>query len=330
MKRVRIGILGCGRVAEGYHLPALKATTNSQVVSLFDKDPVRMETVAKQFMLNASTSTNLDDVLNDESVDAVLVLTPPQYHAAICEKAIIAGKHVFCEKPFTLTVEEALKIKDCLDMPDKKIQFSIGFNYRYHPFSTTSFSLIQNNILGKLAKIEGFIGSNMENFATKNDWVFNRKNGGGALFETGCHFVDYIAWFGGDPESITAEIKKVKLSVDDYADVSIKFKTGILGHLVVNWVNPEPRRDIKIIGEKGDLVLDFVKNAFFINIWGKGIFKTGPKMVHIPDASSYQLQLQAFVDRILGRSVKLPDVTIFDGIKNVEIISSAYKQANMD
>ena len=132
MARTKIGIIGCGAVADLYHLPALKKAPFFKVLSLCDINADRAEYLKRKYHLdNAMISNDYHEILNYSEVEAILVLTPPKFHEKICSEAATLGKHIFCEKPFTMTLEEANNVARALK--EEQVRFMIGFSYRFAP-----------------------------------------------------------------------------------------------------------------------------------------------------------------------------------------------------
>ena len=106
--KVRIGIIGCGGIARGKHLPALSKLPNVEMVAFCDIIRERAETEAKKYGVpGAKVYEDYKELLEDKTIDVVHVLTPNRSHSFITVDALEAGKHVMCEKPMAINVEEA-------------------------------------------------------------------------------------------------------------------------------------------------------------------------------------------------------------------------------
>ena len=114
MKKIRTGIIGCGGIANQKHMPALKAFSDRcEMVAFCDIIPERAEKAAKEYGTpDAKVYTDYRELLKDESIDDVHVLTPNVSHCEISVAAFEAGKHVMCEKPMAATTEDAEKMMD--------------------------------------------------------------------------------------------------------------------------------------------------------------------------------------------------------------------------
>ena len=109
MDKVRIGIIGCGGIANGKHLPALKRNKYVEMVAFCDIVAERAEKAAAEYGAEGAKSyTDYKNLLADDSIDAVHVLTPNREHSFITVDALHAGKHVMCEKPMAINSEDCL------------------------------------------------------------------------------------------------------------------------------------------------------------------------------------------------------------------------------
>ena len=107
-KRLKVGIIGCGGIANGKHLPSLKAINRVDLVAFCDLIEEKAIKAAKEYGTpDAKVYTDNQELLKDESIDVVHVLTPNRMHAQISIDALHAGKHVMCEKPMAKTAEDA-------------------------------------------------------------------------------------------------------------------------------------------------------------------------------------------------------------------------------
>src|SRR2546429_7653732 len=124
-----LGIIGCGRVSQRFHLPALRFVPAIKVAALADVDPSRVETVARQFS-NARCYSEPGELLADSELNAVAICTPPQRHAELALAALAAGKHVLVEKPLAVTIADGERMLRGAEMSNKIA--AIGFNLRCH------------------------------------------------------------------------------------------------------------------------------------------------------------------------------------------------------
>ena len=107
MEKLKVGIIGCGGIANGKHMPSIKKVQNLEMVAFCDIIRERAEKAAREYGTpDAKVYTDYKEMLKDESINNVRVLTPNRLHAQISIDAMRAGKHVLCEKPMANTLEE--------------------------------------------------------------------------------------------------------------------------------------------------------------------------------------------------------------------------------
>ena len=129
--KTRIGIVGAGGVADRIHLPACRALGDAEVVGICDLNPEARRRISEKFGVPRDFA-NLDEMLYQVHPDVVVVGTPPQSHFEICKKSMEAGAHVFCEKPFMPTVNEADRIIDLARR--QNLLLRVNNQYRFMTF----------------------------------------------------------------------------------------------------------------------------------------------------------------------------------------------------
>ena len=129
-KTVKVGIIGCGGIANGKHMPSLKKVPGCEMVAFCDIVKERAEKAAKDFGTpDAKVYTDYKELLADKSIDVVHVCTPNRSHSFITVDALESGKHVMCEKPMAINSAEAKKMVDAAERTGKLL--SIGYQSRF-------------------------------------------------------------------------------------------------------------------------------------------------------------------------------------------------------
>ena len=146
---VKIGIIGCGGIANGKHMPALSRVPNAKMVAFCDIIPERAEKArAKYGTPEAKVYVDYKELLKDEEIEVVHVLTPNREHAQITVDALYAGKHVMCEKPMAKTADDARKMYEAAVATGKKL--TIGYQHRQKPQSIYAKRYIESGALGEI------------------------------------------------------------------------------------------------------------------------------------------------------------------------------------
>ena len=188
MSRLRIGIIGCGGIANGKHLPSLKAINRADIVAFCDLIPERAEKAAKEYGTpDAKVYTDYHELLKDESIDVCYVLTPNRSHADITIDALHAGKHVMCEKPMAKCAADARRMVEAAKETGKKL--TIGYQHRQKAASQYVKSVVERGDLGGIYYAKAFA---IRRRGTPNWGVFlnEYEQGGGPLIDIGTHSLD--------------------------------------------------------------------------------------------------------------------------------------------
>ncbi|WP_334078169.1 Gfo/Idh/MocA family oxidoreductase [Paenibacillus sanfengchensis] len=191
-KVYRVGIIGCGGIANGKHLPSLSKLTNVELTAFCDIVPERAEEAAAKYgSEGAKVYSDYREMLKEEQLDIVHVLTPNDSHAEISIAALEAGNHVMCEKPMAKSAADARKMVEAAKRTGKKL--TIGYNNRFRPDSLYLKKLCE---AGKLGQIYYAKAHAIRRRAVPTWGVFldEEKQGGGPLIDIGTHALDLTLW----------------------------------------------------------------------------------------------------------------------------------------
>jgi predicted dehydrogenase len=191
-RTVKVGIIGCGGIANGKHLPALKKLGFVELVAFCDIKKDRAEKAAEKYGIDdAVVYVDYKELLKDQSIEVVHVLTPNRSHSFITVAALEAGKHVMCEKPMAINYTEAKKMLDASVRTGKKL--TIGYQQRWRNDSQYARELCQNGELGDIYYAEAVA---LRRRAVPNWGVFlnAHEQGGGPLIDIGTHALDLTLW----------------------------------------------------------------------------------------------------------------------------------------
>ena len=146
-KKIRIGVIGCGGIANGKHMPAEKRNPASEMVAFCDIIEERAVKAREDYGTpDCAVYTDYKELLKDKSIDAVLVCTPNCSHCEITVAALNAGKHVLCEKPMAMNYAEAKKMLEARDKAGKVL--TIGYQNRFRPDSLYLKRLAEEGTFG--------------------------------------------------------------------------------------------------------------------------------------------------------------------------------------
>ena len=205
MKKLRVGVVGCGGIANGKHLPAMKRNGNFEIVAFCDLVEERAQKAKKEYGTEDSkVYTDYTELLK-EDVEAVYVLTPNSSHAPISIAAMEAGKNVMCEKPMAKTYAEAKAMVEAAERTGKIL--TIGYQNRYRADSVYLKSACENGELGEIYYAKAHA---LRRRAVPTWGVFldEEKQGGGPLIDIGTHALDLTLWMmdNYEPEMVMGSV----------------------------------------------------------------------------------------------------------------------------
>jgi len=187
-RKLKIGIIGCGGIANGKHMPSLKAIPEVEMVAFCDLVEERAVRAAEQYGTpDARVYTDYHQLLAESEIDVVHVLTPNRSHAPITIDALHAGKHVMCEKPMAKTAADARAMVAAAKETGKKL--TIGYQNRQKPGSIYLKNVIDRGDLGEIYFAKALA---VRRRGTPNWGVFlnEEEQGGGPLIDIGTHSLD--------------------------------------------------------------------------------------------------------------------------------------------
>ena len=189
---LKIGIIGCGGIANGKHMPALKKQKDVEMVAFCDIIPEKAEEAAKKFGVEgAKTYVDYKELLADPEIDAVHVCTPNRSHSFITVDALHAGKHVMCEKPMAINSEEAKKMVDAAK--ETGLVLTIGYQNRQRNDSLYMKQEAENDTFGDIYYAEA-TAIRRRAVPTWGVFLNEYEQGGGPLIDIGTHALDLTLW----------------------------------------------------------------------------------------------------------------------------------------
>lgn len=244
---VNVGLIGCGRRLRGVVSRVLKATDRVKIIALSDPNSLSIQTTREKFCPDARVYEDYSELVNDPEMDWVMIGSWNCFHARHAVAAFEAGKHVFCEKPLALSVEDCIAMRDAWQSSGKL--FGIGFTLRYSPHYVRIKEILAAGTIGDVISMEfnETLGFNHGGYIHA-DWRRKTEWAGTHLLEKCCHDIDLVNWmlestavrvasFGGcdffKPENAhhVQRLGKSKKGVDAY-------QTWSVGHDAGNIKNP--------------------------------------------------------------------------------------------
>lgn len=316
MRRIRIGIIGCGSIAKS-HVEAYKQLGVS-ITALADINQQAAEAMGAD-LPEAVCFTDYKALIDSGLVDAVGVCTPPVTHEETVCYAVKKNVHVLLEKPQAHSVDSAKRIVAAAEA--SAAQLMMAFRHRYVPAVVELKKLIQSGAIGVPVMFHNsFYGPA---FGLEGTW-FTQKAvaGGGSMLDTGSHSVDLFRYLMGEIESQTAQVSKhfEKSDVEDTAVLVVKSVKGVIGAFTSCFVAGASRAFIEVTGQGGVLTYDYFKPEEI------AYKKRGEDVQTLPVASGngFLAQVTEFI-RAIESGSPVP-ITARDGLRSLEVISQNYEE----
>jgi myo-inositol 2-dehydrogenase/D-chiro-inositol 1-dehydrogenase len=313
---LRVGIVGAGHMGQ-LHAEVLSADERVRVTGVTDLLTQKSDALAEK--LGAESYLSMEDLLAS-GIQAVYVTTPNTTHAQPTLQALSRGTHVFCEKPFATSMEEAdAIIKTC---ERAGVVYQGGHNRRYAPAYRFLKQKIEDGFTPFLVTIK------MNDGDLKDPpWLSDRKATGGFLYETTIHLLDIAVWLMGDAVEIRA-LAKANLYPDlvDWA-ILFSFRDGRMGTLTssghASWHGPTER--VEIVGDHALLVSEGLDSALYSDGRGEPVVSFSYAQLPPQEKWGYVQEDRAFVDAVLSHGEV--GFSARDGWRIVRLIEACYQSA---
>jgi predicted dehydrogenase len=257
MRKTRIAIVGAGLAATPHALALNELNDEVDVVGVVGRSPERLKQFASTHGFPVSES--FDAVLNDQSVDAVLVLTPPNTHLELVQRAAAAGKHVLLEKPLDISMVRAERaVQACRDAG---VKLGVVFQNRFRPAVQRLAALTKSGALGPLA----YAGVDLrwwrpQSYYDEPGRGTYARDGGGVLMTQAIHSLDILMWLAGEVSSVVAATATTHLhsmETEDFASAALTFESGAAGQILATTAAfPGFPERVELIGANGTAVLE--------------------------------------------------------------------------
>lgn len=270
-------------------------------------------------------------LLADPGVDAIVLATPHSIHAELIMAAAKAGKHVFTEKPFTLTTESAREaVRACAK---RGVTLAVGYNWRFQPALQEIRRMLDDGRLGKLLHIEGnFCGPSVY-WYPKDHWRQKKDEGpGGGMTGRGVHVVDAMLYLAGHVDTVYSQSfrRALDYGIDDTTSMLFRFKGGASGYLGTFIATAETWR-MQVFGSRGWVEVGDVEH---LNTWQMKVCllnpddlreRKRPELMTFADTSTERAELEHFAKAVVAG--KALAVAGGDEIHGVTVLESIIESA---
>jgi D-xylose 1-dehydrogenase (NADP+, D-xylono-1,5-lactone-forming) len=289
------GLISTARITRKI-IPAIQTSPGCILMAVASRDQDKADDFAGEFGIPRAYGT-YQDLLDDPKIDCVYNPLPNSLHAEWTIKALEAGKHVLCEKPFTMDSQEALAVSAAAKDANRVVMEA--FMYRFHPQWERVRLMIENGDIGELRLIRAQMGGHMDRL---DDIRMKPEYGGGALMDVGCYCVNACRMIAASEPEWMAATANYENDVDVMFTALMRFPGDVLTEFNCGF-RSNPHNDVDIIGTEASIRVS--------SPWGPGPDEDVDLIVNrdnriekipVPAADEYEVQVENFADAVRGES----------------------------
>jgi len=333
---VKYGVIGVGAIAQRRHIPECVANPDSVLIGIADANQTRCEDLGKKY--GVKSFCDHKELLKMGELDAVVVSGPNSLHAAQTIDALTAGKHVLCEKPMSVSRDEARAMIDASERNRKFLM--IGLNQRLMPPHVRAKEILLTGRLGNVLSFRtAFKHPGPEGWSVDaaKSWFFRKDQAFmGVTGDLGIHKADLMRWLLGQEFAevsgmITTLDKRDAegnlIALDDNAFINLKTDGGVIGSMILSWTNYGLEENYTVLYcQKG--VMSLGTDATYGVIVD---YKNGERELHkVGEMSTNAKQVASGVIDSFTRNIlenKPPEINGIEGYKSLDVILTAQEAA---
>jgi predicted dehydrogenase len=310
MSKVKVGFVGVGGIA-GVHLENVSKNSHADIVAVCD---IAEENAKKKgLQYNASAYTDIDEMLEKETLDAVFVCVPPFAHGDIEEKIVKRGIHLLVEKPLGLDIETVQKKAKIIK--DSGVICGVGYCLRYLDTVAKAKEYLKDK---SIAMVRGHYITSF----VPTPWYREMNKSGGQLVEQSTHTLDLMRYLAGEIDNVYANMSLQVLSdipnmdIPDVTSVNVTFKSGAVGHLDSSMIQVDHRSGVEILGRDFRILIDGADLS---------IVEKDSTITYKSKVDFYQEQDRVFIEAVMKGDPTLLLSNYEDGAKTLAATLAANK-----
>lgn len=313
MRKVKIGIIGLGAIGERLIGVFLKHD-GFEIGCVYDSSMLKLEEISSKYKL--LKASDLEEMLMDESIDAIYLAVPPKYHADLAIQVMKAGKHILCEKPLAGSLDEAKAMLE--ESVRCNVVNAMNFPLNYTSAYEKIKEMLKADALGEIRRIEVTgLFPNWPRLWQINPWIDSRDQGGFTR-EVFTHFVQLVISTFGSIKLIKAEPQYLEANRSETGLMAFGYVNDAYPLLISGLSGIGHEEEIKLIiyGTNGSVELVGWRDLFYLN-------SDGRSQLNINDVNASWMLIDAFYRKILGENVPVIDFKV--GYETTLIIESMLK-----
>jgi 1,5-anhydro-D-fructose reductase (1,5-anhydro-D-mannitol-forming) len=310
---LRWGVIGLGRIVRTTIAPAMVAEPECELVAGVSRDQGRADAFAKEFGARFAY-TSYDEMLANPEVDAVYIATPNAQHVDQVIAAADAGKHVWCDKPMSLTVADALREIEACDKAG--VTLGINFHNRHLPWVLDVRRMLADGAIGDVLTIQAEASAGVR---PHESWRNDRDLAGiGTTFNVGVHVYDFLSYLlDSDPVEVVALWDDDGFNVEIQSLALIRFANGTTAYVNINQRTPLPQNDISIYGTAGRIVGTSLTRAREDGSLTVTAADGSESTTPYPSPGAHRLSLLAYTRAVLAGET--PNASAADGLRSMRL-----------
>lgn len=258
MTKKGFGILGAGMIS-GIHADAIRKSAKAELVAVCDVNEANARKLVEKFAPAATVYTSFDDMLKDKRIEVINIVTPNHLHTEFVLKAAAAGKHVLCEKPPAMSLEETDRMIEACHKAG--VKFGIFVQCRTRKPMRHMKEALDAGRFGKVLRVDAIMKwFRASDYYKMDAWRSNRKCGAGVTIQHAFHYIDLLQHLMGQAVNVSAQMRNLahpEVKIEDTLDARITFANGVQGFVQAStalWPGNDMR--IEIYGSEGSAIME--------------------------------------------------------------------------
>jgi predicted dehydrogenase len=263
-----------------------------------------------------------------EKPEIAVIANPTSLHIPIAQAAAGQGCHLFLEKPISNDLNGVEQLRS--EVQRRRLVAGVGYNLRFHPALQLVREKLRANVIGDVLSVRAWVGQYLPDWHPDEDYrqgYMTRAELGGGVILTLSHEIDYLYWlFGGvsDVSAVTARTKNLEMQTESLAEITLRFRNGILGQVHLDCIRRTPQRGCEIVGTEGTICLDLIESEVRILPPESKV----PEVFKVPLTNSNQTYFDEMKDFLAAvEESRQPLIPLDEGIAVLQVAVAAHRAA---
>jgi predicted dehydrogenase len=322
MSTLRIGTLGAAKITPSALVRPSRQVPGVEVAAVAARDRARAEKFAAKHGIGR-VHDSYEALLADPDIDAIYNPLPNALHGIWTRRALAAGKHVLCEKPFTANAAEAEEVASAAEASGLVVMEA--FHWRYHPLAERMIDVVGSGVLGPVRHIETWVCFPLP---VRGDIRYRLDMAGGATMDAGCYAINMLRTLGGaEPAVVSAHVKLSSPGVDRAMTADLRFEDGRTARVHASMFSSTLLRvAVRVVGDEGRLD---VFNPLAPQLWNRLTIRASGVRTseRVRGDATYTYQLRAFVAAVTEGAPVLTAPSA--AVANMAVIDAVYRAAGL-